>query len=75
MRATVVTDPAELERLWGLADRVFRSATVGDDAASARPIVQLHAADTTSSTGQPRPGLERANYRASRRQTRDQGAT
>ncbi len=45
MRATVVTDPAELERLWGLADRVFPTfANYRRDAVKAKrtiPIVQL----------------------------------
>ena len=45
MRATVVTEPAELERLWGLADRVFPTfANYRRDSVKAKrtiPIVQL----------------------------------
>ena len=45
MRATVVTDPADRERLWRLADRVFPAfANYRRDAASSNrtiPVVQL----------------------------------
>jgi deazaflavin-dependent oxidoreductase (nitroreductase family) len=48
MRATVITDEAERQRLWALADRVFAPyATYRRDAAKANrtiPIVQLSAA-------------------------------
>ena len=50
MRATVVTDEAERERLWGLADKVFAPYAVyrREAAATGReiPIVQLHPAIT-----------------------------
>jgi hypothetical protein len=45
MRATAVTDPTELERLWRLADQVFPAfANYRRDAVTASrtiPIVQL----------------------------------
>lgn len=47
MRATVVSDEAECQRLWALADRVFAPyATYRQEAAEANrtiPIVQLTA--------------------------------
>jgi len=49
MRASVVTDPAELDRLWPLADRVFPGfATYRRDAAAVNrtiPMVQFDAID------------------------------
>ena len=58
MRATVVADEAERERLWALADKVFAPyATYRRDAAKANrtiPIVQLSARDgVAESAGRP----------------------
>ena len=66
MRATVVTDPVELERLWGLADRVFPTfANYRRDAVKAKrtiPIVQLTPSQPTDVTnGQPAPTGEPRN--------------
>jgi deazaflavin-dependent oxidoreductase (nitroreductase family) len=59
MRATVVTDEAERDRIWALADRVFAPyATYRRDAAKANrtiPLVQLTAvAARTPGSGEPR---------------------
>ena len=58
MRATVVSDEAERQRLWTLADRVFApSATYRRDAAKANrtiPIIQLTPRDSeTVAPGSP----------------------
>jgi deazaflavin-dependent oxidoreductase (nitroreductase family) len=54
MRATVVGDEAERQRLWTLADRVFAPyATYRRDTARAIPIVQLEERSQTGSAFTP----------------------
>lgn len=54
MRATVVGDEAERQRLWALADRVFAPyATYRRDTARTIPIVQLEERSETGSAFKP----------------------